>query len=80
MCNPLQHVDESDHPLDRDVEHTGAVLSGCRPYLPMPLGQLHRETVKLADNVRIAQAVFSGLPVFDRGVGGTVNIALSPPG
>ena len=72
-AHSLQHVDEGDHPLDRSVEQAGGVLPECRPYLPLPLGRLHRETVKLADNVRIAQAVLKrGLPVFDHGdvVGG----------
>ena len=67
-AHALQHVDESDHPLDRSVEQAGGILPECRPYFPLPLGQLHRETVKLADNVRIAQAVLKrGLPIFDHG-------------
>jgi hypothetical protein len=52
--NALQPVDQGNHALDRSVEQVGGVLPECRQHLPLPLGRLHRETAKLADNVRIA--------------------------
>jgi hypothetical protein len=38
LAHALQHVDESDHSLDRSVKQAGRVLPECRPYLPLPLG------------------------------------------